>query len=211
MKGLFEMRSVFLVTLLIGLWVIIPVARLKQGVFLLAVPELRDPNFSRTVILLTHYDKESAMGVIINRPTDVPLKKALPDVEGMEGVSLSVFFGGPVSRNLLLAIFRPNDPPQGAQKVFDGIYYTGNKNTLLDAIRNLKADKKVRVYAGYAGWGPGQLDREVMRGDWIVMSPDAEMVFSENPSDVWDEMSKSREQIEVRVDPGKGLDKLKVL
>ena len=171
------------------------VARLKQGVFLYAIPELRDPNFLHTVVLLINYEKAGATGLIINRPTEIPLDQALPNVEGIEGLSLPLFFGGPVNRNLLLGLLSSKKPLQEAQKVFDHIYFTGNRETLINALRTFNPDKEVRIYAGSAGWAPGQLEREVSRGDWIISNADPEMIFSKDPSQIWPEIFKIQEQI----------------
>ncbi|MGH7273568.1 MAG: YqgE/AlgH family protein [Nitrospiria bacterium] len=177
------------------------VARLKQGVFLFAIPELRDPNFLHSVVLLINYEKAGATGLIINRPTEIPLDQALPNVEGIEGLSLPLFFGGPVNRNLLLGLLNSKKPLQAAQKVFDHIYFTRNRGTLIDALRTFNPDKEVRVYAGYAGWAPGQLEREVSRGDWLISNADPEMIFSKDPSQIWPEIFKIQEQIEIHERP----------
>lgn len=173
------------------------VARLKQGEFLFANPELRDPNFFHSVVLLVNYEKGGAMGLIINKPTEISLNEALPDVKGIGGQALSVFFGGPVSRNQMLVLLRPEHPFKETQKVFKDVYYTGSKDVLIEMLGRPGAQKKVRVYAGYTGWAPGQLEHEVSRGDWIIGNADAEMIFSEDPSKSWPEVFKLQEQIEI--------------
>lgn len=174
-------------------------APLKQGVFLFAAPKLNDPHFLHSVVLLVTYDKEGALGVIINRPSDIPLDEALPKMEGIEELSQPLFSGGPVNRNFLLALFRSDKQPKGAQKVFSDVYFTGGREALRDALLNRGPDRAVRVYAGYAGWGPGQLDREVGRGDWIIMDADQETVFSEDPSEIWPALfGWEKDEIQIR-------------
>ena len=177
------------------------VARLKQGVLLFAIPELRDPNFLHTVVLLIRYEKAGTTGLIINRPTEIPLAQAFPDVEGIEGISRPLFFGGPVNRNLLMGLLSSKKPPHEAQKVIDHIYFTQNGETLIDALRSLDPDKEVRVYAGYAGWAPGQLESEVSRGDWIISNADPEIIFSKDPSQIWPEIFRIQEQMEIHDPP----------
>ena len=174
-------------------------APLKQGIFLFAAPRLSDPHFLHSVVLLITYDKGGALGLIINRPTNIPLDEALPKMEGMEELSQPLYFGGPVHRNFLLALFRSDQQPKGAQKVFSDVYFTGGKEALRDVLLNQGPDRAVRVYAGYAGWGPGQLDREVGRGDWIMMDADQETVFSKDPSEIWPALfEKEKEGVRTR-------------
>ena len=173
-------------------------ARLKQGVFLFAVPEMRDPNFVHTVVLLVNYEEGGAMGLIINKPTDIPLEEALPDVKEMKGQSQPLFLGGPVSRNLMFMLLRSNQPPKGAVKVFDGVQFSGGRKALVEALQDRDPNKKVRVYAGYAGWAAGQLDREVSRGGWMIANADPEKIFTNDPSKIWPEVFKIQEEIEIR-------------
>ncbi len=178
-----------------------PVASLKQGVLLFSIPELRDPNFFQTVVLLINYEKEGAMGVIINKPTEVSLDEALPDVEEIQGQSLPVFFGGPVDQNHMIVLLRTNKPPKKTLKVFKDVYFTGSKDVLVERLKKHDSHDKVRVYAGYAGWTAGQLEHEVSRGDWVISNADADMVFAENPSTIWPQIFKIQEEIEIRNPP----------
>jgi putative transcriptional regulator len=174
------------------------VTQLKAGVFLFAVPELRDPNFLHTVVLLVKYEKQGATGLIINRPMEIPLDEVLKDIEGIEGVTLPLYFGGPVSRERMLVLLRSPKPPQGAEKVFEDVYFTLSRDALIETLKSQNPDKVLRVYAGYAGWGAGQLDHEIRRGDWVVAKADPEKVFTEDPTEIWPEIFKIRQQIEVR-------------
>lgn len=175
-----------------------PAARLQAGSFLFAVPELRDPNFYQSVILLVDYGPSGAMGLIINRATDLPLSQALSHVEGAEDLSGFLYFGGPVGRHLLLALLRSEEPLEGTQRVFDGVYFTQGLQPLTEALAGKEPDKRVRVFGGYAGWAPGQLEREVRRGDWVITRADADQVFAGDPDRVWPEIFEIQEQIEIR-------------
>jgi putative transcriptional regulator len=174
-----------------------PVADLKPGVFLFAAPELHDPNFFQTVVLLIRYEKAGAMGVIINKPTEFTLDQVLPDLKEIEGQDLPVFFGGPVNQNSMLAMLHSDKPPKGALKILKDVYYTGSRDILIQMLRQPDFQKKIRIYAGYAGWGPEQLEHEVGRGDWVISYADADRIFSEDPSKVWPEIFKIQEQIEI--------------
>lgn len=172
---------------------------LKPGVFLFSSPRLRDPNFLHTVVFLVTYGSEGASGLIINRPTDVPLHLALPDIEGIEKLSKPVYFGGPVNTGLILALLRADAALPGAQKILDDIYVTANRKIVMAALRNQNPDQRIRIYAGYSGWAPGQLDREFARGDWILMDADPESVFSEHPSRIWPAYFENQEKIQIRL------------
>lgn len=162
-----------------------PQAALSAGRFLVAGQHLRDPNFAQTVVLLLDYGERGARGVIINRRTDVKLATVFPRITGLRQRPDTVYLGGPVGRNQLLVLLRSDKPRAAAEHVVDDVYVSTNRRVLVDALNRAAA---VHVYAGYAGWAPGQLDREVARGDWHVLPADVERVFSEAPGAVWREL-----------------------
>ncbi|UCF91121.1 MAG: YqgE/AlgH family protein [Desulfobacterales bacterium] len=163
-------------------------AELGQGKFLIAGRNLGNSNFSQTVVLLIDYNRQGAMGLIINRPTDVKLSTVFPEIEGLKQRTDTVFSGGPVSRNLLLLLMRSARPPEKSRRVFENIYLSSSRKELLRMIERADGGEKFRVYAGYAGWAPGQLDHEVARGDWHILAADAETVFDKTPSAIWPEL-----------------------
>lgn len=158
------------------------VGQLAKGKFLVASRSLRDPNFTETVILLVDYDRRGALGVVVNRPTDVALTEALPEVGELRRRKDVVYLGGPVARDRMLLLVRTREQPPQSLRVFDRVFASGN----LDALRKSMArGDAIRAYAGYAGWGPGQLDLEVGRGDWFIGPADSDAVFTERPATVW--------------------------
>lgn len=162
-----------------------PQAALSAGRFLIAGEHLRDPNFAKTVVLLLNYGERGARGVIVNRRSDVKLAAVFPRISGLNQRPDTVYLGGPVARNQLLILLRSNRPRRAAEHVVDDIYLSSSRQVLVDALNRAAA---VRVYAGYAGWAPGQLDREVARGDWHVLPADADTVFSDRPAKVWQDL-----------------------
>ena len=162
-----------------------PQAALSAGRFLIAGEHLRDPNFAKTVVLLLNYGERGARGVVINRRSDVKLAAVFPRISGLNQRPDRVYLGGPVSRNQLLILLHSDRPRRAAEHVVDDIYLSTNRHVLVDALNRAAA---VHVYAGYAGWAPGQLDREVARGDWHVLPADAKTVFSDRPAKVWQEL-----------------------
>jgi putative transcriptional regulator len=163
---------------------------LERGVFLIAGKQLNDPNFLRTVILLLEYDATGALGLIINRPSHVSLATLLPDVEGLDGNTRTVFLGGPVGRNQLFLLVRSEAQPSDSKLVVDGMYASTSLETLREIVSATADDTAFHAYAGYAGWAPAQLDREVLRGDWLIATADAPTVFDEDSESIWLDLMK---------------------
>jgi putative transcriptional regulator len=153
-----------------------------RGSLLIAAPQLLDPNFRRTVLLVTQHDEEGAMGVVLNRPSGMTVADAAPDLEPLVGAETPIFAGGPVqpTAGVVLAEVEHAEEPIFAEVV------------LLPGIDELAAvadeTDRLRVFAGYAGWGPGQLDGELEREDWIVEPARPADVFSHNPDALWVEV-----------------------
>jgi len=156
--------------------------RLARGKFLVANKSLRDPTFSETVVLLVDYDDNGALGVVVNRPTDVPLTAALPEVKELRKRKDLIFLGGPVARDRMVLLLRATTAPPQSVEVFEKVYATGSLSALRHSIDRGEA---VRAYAGYAGWGPGQLDAEVERGDWLIGPADSKAIFEDSPNGLW--------------------------
>ena len=163
-------------------------AKLGKGKFLVAGRNLKDPNFSETVILLIDYNKRGAMGVIINRPTTLPLSKVLPEIKELQKRNDTVYFGGPVEVSRISMLIRSADPSKDSMQVFHDVYISGNYAVLQQMVVSATADERFRIYAGYAGWAAGQLDAEVSRGDWHILEADAKTIFELETSKVWPEM-----------------------
>jgi putative transcriptional regulator len=161
-----------------------------KGRFLVASETLRDPNFSETVVLLLEYKPSGAIGVIINRPTDVELGKALPDVKELRGRREPIHLGGPVATGLMLLLMRASKRPEGTEAVFRDVYVSSKLEVLRRAAGHAGKQNRLRVFAGYAGWGAGQLDREIARGDWHVTDADAASIFETPARKLWPKLSE---------------------
>lgn len=159
--------------------------KLTKGKFLVASGNIRDPLFAETVILLIDYSNRGAMGLIVNRPTEIKLSKVFPEIKGLKQKPYYVHIGGPVSINNMFLLMQSGSQPEGAVLVFNNIYVSSNKTLLMRTFDNLKAQERFRLYAGYAGWAPEQLDWEIARGDWHIMQADAEVIFDKTPLDIW--------------------------
>ena len=162
--------------------------KLTKGKFLVAARKLADPNFSQTVVLLVDYDQGGAMGVIINRPTEMKLSMVFKDIKELQKRTDTVFAGGPVMRNQLLLLLRTDAPPEGSLRVLQDVYVASQLSLIGQMIKNEEKGDRFRVYAGSAGWAPGQLDHEVKRGDWHILPADADTVFNKAPYEIWPEL-----------------------
>ncbi len=163
----------------------LPANGLGKGMFLIASQSLKDPNFSQTVVLLLDYNASGAMGLVINRPSDVSLAEALPEVEALRGRDEKVYVGGPVGRNQIFLLVKSASPPGDAEPIVDGVFASNSLQTLREIIRAGPEQAAFHAYAGYAGWGPGQLDSEMLRGDWLVAPADAGTVFDTPHDAIW--------------------------
>jgi putative transcriptional regulator len=163
-------------------------AELAKGKFLVAGRHLGDPNFSESVVLLVDYNQDGAMGLVINQPTEVRLSTVLPEIEAVQQRTDTVYIGGPVARGQMLLLIRSGSQPEESRPVFANTYISSSRAVLERMINHAQAGEKFRVYAGYAGWAPGQLDQEVSRGDWRVLPADAEIVFDRAAAEIWPEL-----------------------
>lgn len=156
------------------------------GRLLVARPSLPDPNFVDAVVLLLEYgDQEGALGVVVNRRSGLALEKALPDVKALAGRTDSLYLGGPVSLETVVVLLNGPDPPPTAVDILPDVYLIRGHDELLTS--NL-AEERVRFYAGYAGWSPGQLEEEIEQGVWEVLSGDSRWIFSDTPDETWERL-----------------------
>jgi putative transcriptional regulator len=158
------------------------------GTFLVAKRALGDPNFIQTVILMVQYSKDNAMGLVINDPSDIPMSKLFSGVKGAKESAGVLYFGGPVQRTGAQALLRSKTKPEDAKLVFDDVYVTGSSTLLEKTIEGGAKPDTFRIYLGYSGWGPGQLDREIAAGAWHVVKGDPATVFDPNPGSIWERM-----------------------
>ena len=165
-----------------------PTEEPARGKFLIAGPEMRDPNFSETVVLLLEYDETGALGLIINWPTEMPADHVLPEVDGLAEIPHQLFIGGPVQRGQITLLVQADEAPRGARHVFADIYFSSSGDLLRQLAAEKDSDKQFRLYLGFAGWGAGQLDAELARGGWRVLPGEAPMVFDPSPETVWSEL-----------------------
>ena len=158
-----------------------------KGMFLVAAKDLRDPNFVRTVVLLVQYGEEGAVGLVLNHPTDVGLSEAFPGMEEEPGNMIHI--GGPVARDQIMFLIRPDVPEARTVHVLEDIFFTGDMSAVMSLAGTAGAE--IRAYSGYAGWAPGQLDAELARGDWILVEGNPSDVFASAPEGLWGRLIQS--------------------
>jgi putative transcriptional regulator len=175
---------------------------------LLAMPQLRDPNFARTVVLLCEHGAHGSLGFVVNRPTDIPAATAValdPPLRGDSGMLL--WSGGPVEpqRGFLLL---GDDPGEAeSQRISAGLHLTASVEVLrklLEAPSPEILRQRCRLLLGYAGWGPGQLDAELAASAWLTAPPDPELVFESPADEMWERAIRSLgvDPLALQVAPG---------
>jgi putative transcriptional regulator len=153
-----------------------------KGKLLVATEVVRGSDFQESVILLLHYDKNGATGLIVNKPLPAPPKSALPELEELERYVGNLYYGGPVGLNTIQALLRTSSPPDQSAHVIDDIYIVPINENL---IKESTDSSTLRLYVGYAGWAPGQLDEEMLRGSWHIAPASGEFVFAADPENLW--------------------------
>ena len=155
-----------------------------KGRLLVATPGLLDQNFFRTVVLVVEHSDTGAAGVVLNRPTETELGGPLEDWRRKAADPPLVFVGGPVSPDaaVCLARSRPDEHPPGFEPVVDGL---GILDLSREAASMHGAVDRLRVFAGYAGWEPGQLEHELTEGAWYVLDADPEDALTSEPGGLW--------------------------
>lgn len=160
-----------------------------EGHFLLAADHLKDPNFYQSVILMLEHDAETAMGLIVNRPMSTRLHEALGDMTSQVGKGSALFFGGPVETNSMFIMHNCEGLADVDRTICQGVYVSTSSDSfdhLIEESKQQQDQRLFRVYCGYAGWGPGQLEEEIARGDWLSFPATTERVFQSDPYELWD-------------------------
>lgn len=152
-----------------------------RGQLLIAGPTLLDPNFQRAVVLMIEHSPEGALGLVLNRPSDRSVGEVAPEVAELMAGDSPVFVGGPVQPAGLIVLARFSDPEAAALLSFADVGLLRAEVPLDDPPELLA----VRAFAGHAGWGPGQLDDELERGDWILEPATAGDAFTDDPEGLW--------------------------
>ena len=160
---------------------------LSKGIFLISGKNLNDPNFNKTVILITDFNETGTTGLIINRPTEILLDQVLPQFSAWSAMTKHLNIGGPVAVNTFsLLVHSDSELPTAESRHIFGNVYLINTLELLKQIPNNNLHKSFfKLYAGYSGWAAGQLETELLRGDWHIWHADAETIFDTGYEEIW--------------------------
>jgi putative transcriptional regulator len=151
-----------------------------RGQLLVSSPALQDPNFRRTVVLIAHHDTEGAMGLVLSRPSDVAATDAVPSLEGLPGAEGPVYVGGPVQPDAFMVLAEFADITDAAVPIIGGVGFMP-----AEAEPDEISIRRLRLFAGYAGWAPGQLEAELAEPAWIVVPAEAGDAFADDPDELW--------------------------
>ncbi|MBZ0157138.1 MAG: YqgE/AlgH family protein [Alphaproteobacteria bacterium] len=176
-----------------------PGMSLSKGMFLVAARHLEDPLFGESVILLLEYSSRGTVGVIVNHPTGAKLSEIFPDIGRLRERNDPIYAGGPVARQQMLLLLQSDAQPEESLQVFKDIYVTTSAAALKKMAETLTPETRFRICAGYAGWAPGQLEKEIARGDWTVVTADAVTLFDTDPAILWQELLQRNFLLEVRL------------
>jgi putative transcriptional regulator len=163
---------------------------LVVGKILVTPHDAPDPLFAESVIVLVQYSEAGALGLMINKRTTVPISRALEGVANASKHSEPVFVGGPVQLDTLFALVRAAVRPEGAAEVFGNVHFISTKAALEKALAGATNPSGLRIYAGYCGWGPHQLENEMRLGGWYIFDRSEDLTFDAEPATLWTRLER---------------------
>lgn len=174
--------------------------RLERGVFLIAKKSMPDPNFAGTVLLITEYEDTGTVGLVLNRPLDKPAHDILPELKDLDPGPFNLFQGGPVRLNSLRLLVQTDADLGAFHAVVGNVFQISDRQGVRSLLDRELGQFRIRLYAGYAGWYPGQLEREMLRGDWLLARADTSLIFTDDPASLWDKLIREEDMQWVKRD-----------
>jgi putative transcriptional regulator len=160
-------------------------AKPLTAILLVGKADLPDDDFAESVVLVMNNLGPAPVGIVVNRPTRITVRRLFPDVAGLARVSDKVYFGGPVEFGAIWFLMRAATPPEHAVQAFDGVYLSADRALLLELLGRPKPMDGLRIFVGHAGWAPGQLESEIDRGAWTLQRADADTIFNGKSERLW--------------------------
>jgi len=155
------------------------------AILLVAKGELRDPNFADSVVLVMNNLGPAPVGLVVNRPTEIPVARLFPDLKQLTQLHDKVYFGGPVDLESVWFLFRAEKAPEHAIQAFAGIYVSASRDLLERLLGRAKPMDGLRIFIGHSGWAPGQLEAEIARGAWTLERADSDSIFKRKSEHPW--------------------------
>ncbi len=176
----------------------------ERSVLLIASEDMADPRFRQSVVLVTRHGRgNSPLGVIVNRPLKAGLDRIFPELK--QAGQHRLHYGGPVAPGDIVFMLRGETAPGAAITVAKGLFLSGDMESLLHLLEAPTPATRLRVFRGFAGWAPYQLESEIDRGDWHLLPVDADVLFNEAPDGMWLKLWRRATQVMVRApSPGGG-------
>lgn len=165
--------------------------QLEKGIFLVATDNLQNSSFRETVILLTHYSVNGATGLAVNRSSHIQLNDAFPKMKKLDWRDNELFLGGPVYPKSFFILIQTTQPQQDMYLIANDVYFSAGISAIHHSLSTAADGENARAFAGYSGWGPGQLRSEIDRGDWLVVKSDPGIIFSDNHESLWKNLRRS--------------------
>jgi putative transcriptional regulator len=170
------------------------------GMFLVAKRALDGSHFGQSVVYLVEHGEGGTLGLIVNRSSDVNLSEVVPDFEDKQATAHALHYGGPVGLPVILMLVRSESATEGMTHVVDDVYISSDRQILDEMLAARKPDSELRFYIGYSGWAAGQLDFELVRGDWHVVAADTDSIFSDETDSLWHRLIERLEPTGIQVD-----------
>lgn len=157
------------------------------SILLVAQDPVSDPNFGGSIVVVMNNLGPGPVGIIVNRPTPLPVSRFFPKLKQLARVPDKVYFGGPVEFDSVWFLFRAKTAPKSANaiRVCDGVYVSDDNDLLLKLLDRPRPMDGLRIFIGHAGWAPGQLQAEIQGGAWLPRRADADSIFNARPQLPW--------------------------
>ncbi len=160
-------------------------AKPLTAILLIAKDELSDPNFADSVVLVMNNLGPAPIGLVVNRPTEIPVARLFPDLKRLARLHDKLYFGGPVDLESVWFLFRAAKPPEHAIEAFGGICLSANRELLLQLLSREKPMAGLRIFIGHSGWAPGQLEAEIASGAWTLERAEPDAIFNRKSEHPW--------------------------
>ena len=170
---------------------------------LIARAELPDPNFKDSIVLVMNQMGPGPVGVIVNRPTRIPVSHLFPELEQLARLDDKVYFGGPVAIESVSFVFRADKRRERATEILEGVYVSMDRELLRELLGRDKPMEGIRIFIGHSGWAPGQLENEIARGDWTLAPADASAIFDRKSERPWPEQQPPGTVHRASLDPAR--------